>query len=121
MTTNPQTTVRVAELICETKLDQIPRDAVHYSKSLALSALGGMVAGAPIPNCQPVTRYIRRMGGNVSEWIRLSVLAKSDFLKGGNYALPASHYNAGYLLGVEQGASWRWTGIRLIREIRESP
>ena len=72
MTTNPQTTVRVAELICETKLDQIPRDAVHYSKSLALSALGGMVAGAPIPNCQPVTRYIRRMGGNAEATVAAS-------------------------------------------------
>ena len=59
-----QTTVKVAELVCETKLDQIPREVVNYSKSLALSALGGMVSGAPIPNCKAVTRYVRRMGGN---------------------------------------------------------
>lgn len=59
-----QTTVRVAELVCETKLDQLPREVVSYSKSLALSALGGMVSGAPLPNCKIVTRYIKRMGGN---------------------------------------------------------
>jgi len=59
-----QTTVKIAELICETKLEQIPREVVNYSQSLALSALGGMVAGASIPNCKAVTRYVRRMGGN---------------------------------------------------------
>lgn len=40
-----QTTVKVAELVWETKLDQIPREVVNYSKSLALSALSGMVSG----------------------------------------------------------------------------
>ena len=61
--TDTATTIRVAELVCKTKLDQIPREVVNYSKSLALSALGGMVAGAPIPSCKVVTRYVRRMGG----------------------------------------------------------
>jgi 2-methylcitrate dehydratase len=59
-----QTTIRVAELVCETKFDQIPREVLSYSKSLALSALGGMVSGAPIPICKIVTRYVQRMGGN---------------------------------------------------------
>ncbi len=62
--TDTATTIRVAELVCKTKLDQIPREVVNYSKSLALSALGGMVAGAPIPSGKAVTRYIQRMGGN---------------------------------------------------------
>ena len=57
-----QTTVRVAELVCGTKLNKIPREVVDYSKSLALSALGAMVSGAPIPNCRMVTRYVQRMG-----------------------------------------------------------
>ncbi len=59
-----QTTIRIAELACKTKLDQIPREVIHYSKSLALSALGGMVSGAEIPRCKCITRYIQRMGGN---------------------------------------------------------
>jgi len=59
-----QTTIRVAELVCKTKLNQIPRDAINYSKSLALSALAGMVSGAQIPSCRIVTRYVQRMGGN---------------------------------------------------------
>jgi 2-methylcitrate dehydratase len=59
-----QTTVQVAERVWQTKLDQIPREVVNYSKSLALSALGGMVSGASLPNCRAVTRYVRRMGGN---------------------------------------------------------
>ncbi len=59
-----QTTMRVAELVCKTKFDQIPSEVLSYSKSLALSALGGMVAGAQIPSCKIVTRYVQRMGGN---------------------------------------------------------
>jgi 2-methylcitrate dehydratase len=58
-----QTGLRIAELICHTKLNQIPREVLNYSKSLALSALGGVVAGAPLPNCTAVTRYVKRMGG----------------------------------------------------------
>ncbi|MDO9211712.1 MAG: MmgE/PrpD family protein, partial [Deltaproteobacteria bacterium] len=57
-------TIRVAQLACKTKLDQIPREVINYSKSLALSALGGMVSGAQIPSCKVVTRYVQRMGGN---------------------------------------------------------
>lgn len=63
-TSDAQTTMRVAELACKTKLEQIPREVINYSKSLALSALGGMVSGAQIPSCKVVTRYVRRMGGN---------------------------------------------------------
>ncbi len=63
-TSDAQTTMRVAELACKTKLDQIPREVINYSKSLALSALGGMVSGSQIPSCKIVTRYVQRMGGN---------------------------------------------------------
>ena len=73
-----QTTRRVAEIICQTKFDQIPREVLDYSKVLALSALGGMVAGAPLPNCKAVTRYVERMGGKpeatvAASWFKTSV------------------------------------------------
>lgn len=84
-----QTTVRVAELVCETKLDQIPREVVNYSKSLALSALGGMVSGAPIPNCKVVTRYVQRMGGNQEATVAASgfkTSVESAALANGHFA-----------------------------------
>jgi 2-methylcitrate dehydratase len=69
-----QTTVRIAELICATKFDQLPPEVVDYTRSLALSALGGMVAGAPLESCKIVTRYIQRMGGTPE-----AVVAASGF------------------------------------------
>ncbi len=84
-----QTTVRVAELVCKTKLDQIPREVVDYSKSLALSALGGMVSGAPIRNCRVVTRYVQRMGGNQEATVAASgfkTSVESAALANGHFA-----------------------------------
>lgn len=69
-----QTTSRVVELICATRFDQLPPEVVDYTKELALSALGGMVAGAPLESCKIVTRYVQRMGGNPE-----AVVAASGF------------------------------------------
>ena len=87
-TADTNTTIRVAELVCNTKLDQIPGEVIDYSKSLALSALGGMVSGAHIPSCKIITRYVQRMGGN-----REASVAASGFKTSvENAALANSHF-----------------------------
>lgn len=87
-TADTQTTISIAELICKTKLGQIPREVIDYSKSLALSALGGMVSGAQIPSCKIVTRYVRRMGGSEE-----ATVAGSSFKTSvENAALANSHF-----------------------------
>ena len=87
-TSDAQTTIRVAELVCKTKLNQIPREVIDYSKSLALSALGGMVSGAQIPSCKIVTRYVQRMGGNQEATVAASGFKTSVE----NAALANSHF-----------------------------
>jgi 2-methylcitrate dehydratase len=83
-----RTTARVAELVCATKFNQLPPEVVNYSKSLALSALGGMVAGAPLESCKIVTRYVQRMGGNPE-----AVVAASGFRTSiENAALANGHF-----------------------------
>jgi len=57
-------TRKLSELICETQFAQIPSGVLEYSKSLVLSALGAMVAGAMLPTAKIMTKYIQRMGGN---------------------------------------------------------
>ena len=59
-----QITRKLSELICETQFAQFPSDVLGYSKSLVLSALGAMVAGAMLPTAKIMTKYIQRMGGN---------------------------------------------------------
>ncbi len=57
-------THRVAELICETSFDRLPMEVADYGKRLALSAIGGMVAGVHLPASRIVLRHVQRMGGN---------------------------------------------------------
>ncbi len=59
-----EVTKRLSELICETRFAQLPPEVLEYSKSLVLSALGAMVAGAKLPTAKIMTKYIQRMGGN---------------------------------------------------------
>lgn len=55
--------------------------------------------------------------GNVSEWVRRVYQVKGDFLKGGNYRVSASYFNAGFVTGVETEHAGRWTGIRWIQRL----
>ena len=57
-------TKKLSERICETQFAHFPFDVLEYSKSLVLSALGAMVAGATLPTAKIMTKYIQRMGGN---------------------------------------------------------
>jgi len=59
-----EVTRRLAERICETGFAQFPSQVVEYSKRLALSSLGAMVAGAILPSGRIMTRYVQHMGGN---------------------------------------------------------
>ncbi len=56
-------TYEMAKRIAETTLQQIPADVADYSKTLAMSALGAMVAGVNSTGSDIVTRYVRRAGG----------------------------------------------------------
>ncbi|MDH4267677.1 MAG: MmgE/PrpD family protein [Deltaproteobacteria bacterium] len=57
-------TKKISELIWAARLAQMPSEVLEYSKSLMLSALGAMVAGAMLPTAKIMVRYIQRRGGN---------------------------------------------------------
>jgi 2-methylcitrate dehydratase PrpD len=56
-------TREIARRVAETRFDDLPADVVDYSKTLAMSALGAMVAGPSCPGSDIVTGYVRRAGG----------------------------------------------------------
>lgn len=56
-------TREMAERIVATRYEQIPGDVTDYSKTLALSALGAVIAGPTCAGCDIVTRYVQRSGG----------------------------------------------------------
>jgi hypothetical protein len=66
---------------------------------------------------------IRHLAGNVSEWVIVedddAVRIELHWLKGGNYAYGPSYAKAGHLFGVTGACSTLWTGLRLVRELRE--
>jgi 2-methylcitrate dehydratase len=57
-------TGKLSELICHTQFAHLPAEVSEYSKSLVLSGLGAMIAGAKLPAAEIMTQYVRRMGGN---------------------------------------------------------
>lgn len=59
-----QTTREVSERICATAFSDFSPEVVAYSKTLTLSALGAMIAGALRTSGQIMTKYVRRVGGN---------------------------------------------------------
>jgi 2-methylcitrate dehydratase PrpD len=59
-----QTTREVAARISATKFAEFAPDVIAYSKTLTLSALGAMIAGAARTSGQIMTRYVTRAGGN---------------------------------------------------------
>ena len=62
--TKIHTTRAIAEQICATRFRDLPDDVVSYSKTLAMSALGAMVAGASRVSGRIMTRFAERSGGN---------------------------------------------------------
>jgi 2-methylcitrate dehydratase len=56
-------TKEIASRTATTGFDSLPTDVVLYSKTLAMSALGAMVAGPASPGSDIVTRYVDRAGG----------------------------------------------------------
>lgn len=58
-----QITIEMAKRISGTTFQQLPADVVDYSKTLAMSALGAMIAGVNSAGSDIATRYVRRAGG----------------------------------------------------------
>lgn len=58
-----QITRKIASHVSETGFSDLPRETVDYSKTLAMSALGAMLAGPVCMGSDIVTRYVRRAGG----------------------------------------------------------
>ncbi len=58
------TTRKVAELICDLSYRDLPREVTEYSKALALSAVGAIIAGAPRNAGRIMTDYVRRGAGS---------------------------------------------------------
>lgn len=56
-------TQEIAARIVATRFEDIPEHVVGYSKTLAMSALGAMVAGPHCYGSDIVTRYVQRAGG----------------------------------------------------------
>jgi len=56
-------TREIAVRVVGTRHEDIPVDVVSYGKTLAMSALGAMVAGPRCVGADIVTRYVRRAGG----------------------------------------------------------
>jgi 2-methylcitrate dehydratase PrpD len=56
-------TRELAERVYKLDLSDLPADVVDYSKSLALSAFGAMIAGVSYPSAQALLRYISRKQG----------------------------------------------------------
>jgi 2-methylcitrate dehydratase PrpD len=56
-------TREIAKRIANTRYEEIPDGVAAYSKTLAMSALGAMIAGPGSAGSDIVTRYIKRAGG----------------------------------------------------------
>ncbi|TAK40766.1 MAG: MmgE/PrpD family protein, partial [Betaproteobacteria bacterium] len=56
-------TREIAQRVAETRLQDISDDVTRYSKTLAMSALGAMLAGPRCVGSDIVTRYVQRAGG----------------------------------------------------------
>ncbi|OGA22927.1 MAG: hypothetical protein A3H34_01640 [Betaproteobacteria bacterium RIFCSPLOWO2_02_FULL_67_19] len=56
-------TREIAQRVAGTRLEDIPDAVTSYSKTLAMSALGAMVAGPECVGSDIVTRYVQRAGG----------------------------------------------------------
>lgn len=53
----------IAQRIAGTRIDDLPRDAIDYSSTLAMSALGAMVSGHRCTGGPEAIQYVTRQGG----------------------------------------------------------
>ncbi len=53
----------IAERVCATRIESLPREAIDYSATLAMSALGAMVSGHRCTGGPQAIEYVRRQGG----------------------------------------------------------
>jgi len=56
-------TREIAARVAGTRFDQLPAEVVGYSNTLAMSALGAMIAGPACAGADIATRYVKRAGG----------------------------------------------------------
>ena len=63
-------TRQIAQRVAGSRFEDISDDVTRYSKTLAISALGAMVAGPKCVGSDIVTRYVRRAGGAPSDGLR---------------------------------------------------
>lgn len=56
-------TREIAQRVVDTRFQDLKKEDVDYSKTLAMSALGAMIAGPYCPGSDIVTRYVKRAGG----------------------------------------------------------
>lgn len=59
-----EVTREIARRIVDTRFEDLPADVVDYSRTLAMSALAGMIAGPASTGSDIVTRYVQRAGGS---------------------------------------------------------
>lgn len=88
------TTREVSERICAAKFDDLPLEAVSYSKTLTLSALGAMIAGASRTSGRIMTKYVQRAGGspeatvmgtNLKTNVEIAAMANATFAHSTEY------------------------------------
>jgi 2-methylcitrate dehydratase len=56
-------TRELAQRVCAVSLPDLPSNVVDYTKSLAVSAFGAMIAGYTYPSAQALVRYVDRQKG----------------------------------------------------------
>lgn len=61
---NMQITKEIAERVANTGFKDLSPEDIAYTKTLAMSALGAMVAGPYLKGSEVITRYVKRAGGN---------------------------------------------------------
>lgn len=55
----------IADRVAATRIEDLPREAIDYSSTLAMSALGAMVSGHRCTGGAEAIRYVKRQGGEM--------------------------------------------------------
>lgn len=84
----------IAERIVETNIERLPQDVIDYSSTLAMSALGAMVAGHRCSGGETMVRYVLRqagapeatvLGAGVKSTIEIAAMANGTFAHATEY------------------------------------
>lgn len=87
-------TVGIAQRVAATHIEDLTQDAINYSATLAMSALGAMVSGHRCAGGAEMIRYIKRLGGapqatvlgsNFKTSVELAALANGTFAHATEY------------------------------------